>query len=384
MKLCFVGHSGGALMGLPAGGSERQVVLLAVSLARRGHDVSLLVPGHAGEDQVIDGVLLRSGWDPTRGVRFVRAVSYRLPALRRALASVHADVYYTRGVTYFAPTVMRAARSVHAVSLLALTSDRDLLPESGRHAFGLGGEAMSRATGRVGHAWFRATALPFVDCVVAQNDEQLRTCEALGLGCRKIPSIVGDMSGVTGDSTSQTDAIWVGNVGYRNRRSKGVEELARIAEKLPDVRFAVVGEMSGLVGGDVHRRLVALPKVTLLGSLAHEETLRHIAASRVVVNTSPSEGVSNVMLEGWALGKPFVSLRVDPNRLLSQRGFGASAGGDEDEMARLLLGLLEDDARREAAGRAARDYVRSVHGADHVCGRFELLARSLAEARSRA
>lgn len=378
MKVCFIGHSGGALVGLPTGGSERQIVLLAVNMARRGHEVTFVVLGYGGQDMVVDGVCLRSGWDPTQGVRFVRALSYRRPTLRRVLTSVGADAYYARGFSYFTATAVRAAQSMRAVSLLALTSDGDLSVESGRHHFGIGGAAMSELTGRIGYSWFRKTALRAADCIVVQNEAQLSACAAQGLGCRLVPSILEDVTDASREVAPRTDAIWVGNVGYRNRRSKGLEEVARLAERLPEASFVLVGEISALLGQDVQRRLQALPNVEVLGYLSHDETLQRIAESRLVVNTSPLEGFSNVMLEGWALRKPAVSLWVDPDGLLSSGGLGVCAGGDAERMARELRGLLDDEARRETMGIAAREYVFTVHGADVVCERLELLVRSLA------
>ena len=378
MRLCLIGHSARALLGQPDGGSERQTALVAANMARRGHEVTLVVPGYSGDEMVVDGVSLRSGWEPSRGVRFVRALSYRHPALRNVLTSIGAEAYYFRGFSFFTPTIVKAARSLRAVSILALTSDRDFEPGSGRHHFGIGGPALSRLSGRVGYEWFRRTTLSGVDCVVVQNEMQFAAGAAKGLSCRLLPSIVEDAPAAYQATPSEADAVWVGNAGDDNRRSKGIEELTRLAERLPAVKFVVVGEISALRGTDVLQRLERSPNVKLTGALTHDETVGHIAGAGVVLNTSPSEGFSNVMLEGWSLRKPAVSLWVDPDHLLTTGGLGVCAGGDEDRMAGELQSLLDDPARRAAMGDSARAYVLAVHGAAGVCARLELLVRSLA------
>ncbi len=377
MRLCLVGHSERALFGEADGGSERQTALLAHHMAARGHHVTLVVPGFSGRDGTVHGVHLRSGWNPNRGMRFVRSVMYRAPQLRRILTEVQADVYYTRGFQYVTPTVVAAAHARAASAILALTSDGDLFPESGRYHFGIGGRVLSEVSGRLGYAWFRREALTKADRILAQNDHQATICRAQGLNCRLVRSILEDPPGELLEATPTNDALWVANVGHKHRRSKGAEEFARLAEALPDVSFVLVGNMTALEGSNALAGLGRASNVEFTGPLTHEDVLRRIAGSRVVINTSPSEGFSNVMLEGWALRRPTVSLCVDPDRLLTSGGLGVCSGGDEARMAGELRALLEDASRRDEMGSTAREYVLRAHSPEGVCADFEELIGSL-------
>ena len=155
MKICLVGHSASGLLKPSTGGSERQIALLGRELAARGHDVSLVVAGLDAPEQVVDGVRVRCGWDAHRGLRWVRAVTYRYRHLYRVLRAEKAAVYYTRGGAFFTPLVMRAAQDVSAQALLALASDRDLYPETGWVLFWAGsarslGSSADRPTGPIG------------------------------------------------------------------------------------------------------------------------------------------------------------------------------------------------------------------------------------------
>jgi glycosyltransferase involved in cell wall biosynthesis len=376
MRLCVVSHSERALLGLQTGGSERQGVLLAKHMAARGHEVALVVPGYEGPDRWIDGVLLRSGWDPSRGLRFVRALTYRYPTLRRVLADLRADVYYSRGFSHYTPLIISAAHGAGGLALVATTNDDDLLASSGPINFGIGGPRTAQVTGRIGYWWFNRTGLQRSDAVIVQNEAQRQSCQRRSLHCRLLPSIIEGPPSELASLDDSADLIWVGNVCGR-RRSKGVDEVVRLAQAVPSCTFVLAGDLSGLQGTETMRRLKQLPNLELTGALVHPDVLRRIAGARVILNTSPSEGFSNVMLEGWSLGKPSLSLSVDPDHLLNEGGLGICADGDERRLAQGLRRLLSDDDDRVARGEAGRDYVCRVHGVDAVCGEFERIIGSL-------
>ncbi len=372
MKICFVGHSADGLLGSSAGGSERQTALLARELAARGHRVSLVVTGLSGGERVADGVRVVPAWDGQRGVRYLRAVQ-RYPRLYRLLRAQQADLYYSRGAGFYTPFVVRAARDARARSVLALASDRDLHPSSRFALFAVGGSRLSPLVAWVAYAAYRYWALPAATCVAVQNREQADACAAIGLRAVLLPNILIPPAEELSAITPERDAVWVGNV-HDGRRSKGLAALADLARLLPEVTFTVVGTLEGASHRAIVEELRALPNVDLAGALAHAQTQHVIARHRLVLNTSPSEGFSNVMLEGWSLGRPSVTLAVDPSGLLAGDRLGVCAGGDLGAMAAALVELLADDGRREAMGERGRAYVRT-HDPERVCRAFEELAR---------
>jgi glycosyltransferase involved in cell wall biosynthesis len=372
MKICLVGHSAAGLLSLSAGGSERQSALLAMALSARRHDVTFVVTGLVNGEDAVSGVRLRSGWDPERGVRFLRAATYRYPHLYRVLRAEDAEVYYSRGAGFHTPIMVRAARAGNAVCVLGLASDRDLYADSGRVLFGLRGSPLSPLVARLAHRVYRNWALPAADWVAVQNEEQAAACARLSLKYAPVPNIVLDPDADLAGIEPVRDALWAGNV-LAGRRSKGLGELAVLADALPGVTFTVVGKIEGAAHRQAIERLVSLPNVDMPGPLTHAETQAAIAAHRLVLNTSPSEGFSNVMLEGWALGRPCVTLAVNPSGLLTGDRLGVCCGGDLATMAAAVVALLGEHSVRRAMADRGRRYVAETHAPDMVCAAFERL-----------
>lgn len=373
MRVCLVGHSAAGLVEGPAGGSERQTALLARELAARGHVVSLAVIDLAGRERVLAGVRVVPAWDPDSGVRYLRAVTHRYPRLYRLLRAERADVYYSRGAGFYTPFVVRAARDRRARSVLAIASDRDLHSSSRSALFAVGGSRLSPLVALLAHIVYRYWALPAATWVAVQNREQADACAALGLRGVLLQNILVPPPEELVEIEPERDVIWVGNV-HEGRRSKGLEALVELARLLPDVRFTVVGVLEGESYMATIEKLRALANVRLTGALAHTETQHTIAAHKLVINTSPSEGFSNVMLEGWSLGRPSVTLAVDPSGLLAGDRLGVCARGDLAQMTAAVARLLAEPEVCAAMGARGRRYVLETHSPDSVCAAFEQLA----------
>jgi glycosyltransferase involved in cell wall biosynthesis len=387
MKICLVGAYSDGLLGRTTGGAERQIAMLARAFAGRGHRVTLLALEHEGADVEVEGISVRGAWDPSRGVRWVRAVTFRRRSLRRVLTEIDADLYYVRGAMAYSHLVVTVGHRLDAPTLLGLASDRDLTPDSGRVIAELGDSLPEKAMSQALWLALQRRALHEADAVIAQNAAQASACARMGLPHVMIPSIVATPPKDLLDCDRVYDVVWAGNVTGPGRR-KGVTELAELVAALPDVRFAIMGALTDASVAAEVARLEALPNATILGMVEHAEAQRCIAQSALVLNTSPTEGFSNVMLEGWSLGRPALTLSVNPNDLLAAgrwplsdssgrgpaRPLGACAGGDTGLLARLIGDALGDEASLRDIGRRCREYVAASHGADAVVTRYEDVA----------
>jgi putative glycosyltransferase (TIGR04348 family) len=93
-----------------------------------------------------------------------------------------------------------------------------------------------------------------------------------------------------------------------------------------------------------------------LGLLSHEETLRVIGRSRVLLSTSRHEGGANVVSEALALGLPVVATRIPGNvGLLGESYPGTFPVGDAQAAAALLSRCETDPAFLAELQEAARE-----------------------------
>ena len=287
---------------------------------------------------LIIGHIVKGGKQVCQGIG--EEMMRRLDKLAGALAKAGIDgatgaVVVSGGTSATAKvgaSLLRMARRMGAVSLLGLANDQDLLEDRGRLPYGLGGSPLAAVAGRVEYAWFRRGAILAADWVVTQHEGQSAQCARMGLRHLLVPNIVAAPADAPPVTHQDHDAVWVGNVHREGRSRKGLAELVGLAERTRELSFAVAGHFSSEAADASLARLDALPHVTVYGALSHDETLALIARSRVVINTSAWEGLSNVMLEGWSLYRPTVSLNVDPNGTLSSGELGVWAGGELDRI----------------------------------------------------
>jgi glycosyltransferase involved in cell wall biosynthesis len=170
--------------------------------------------------------------------------------------------------------------------------------------------------------------------------------------------------------------LWVGGfVGTKDPHS-----FLDLVERVPDGQFVMVArERVGWesLAASVRERAARLPNVELLPPRPRDELLLLYERALAVVNTSLAEGFSNVFLEGWARGVPTLSLRVDPDDVITQRGLGGVAGGSIEELARMSRRYLDDRAAVDVEGAAARQYVQETHAPEIVGARWAELVEEL-------
>jgi glycosyltransferase involved in cell wall biosynthesis len=151
--------------------------------------------------------------------------------------------------------------------------------------------------------------------------------------------------------------------------------LARRFQSRNDVRFVMVGDgnshdaawTEGLLA-----EIAATPNLEYRGALSQADVNALLEHTDLLVNTSDYEGFSNTFIQAWMRRVPVVSLRVDPDRLLSRGGLGAVTG-TEDSLFGCVAVLLDDPDKCAEIGARARRYALEHHAESNI----ETLARLL-------
>jgi glycosyltransferase involved in cell wall biosynthesis len=332
-----------------AGFRVRHIVAeAAISRTPEGVEVCLLPPHYA------------QGGLPRR-----RAI---LQALRESDGSVY--VQRPAGIeTGFAGVFARLARRRFIFSAshdADFSQNRDLLRQLGGPLEVWSARTQARLGQRCAHA------------VVAQTEQQAALArDTLGLHTHVIRSFcdLGEPKPV-----SREAFLWVGSfAGVKDPLS-----FLALAERMPDVPFWMVGtERKGWqdLAAAVRERAARLSNLELLPPRPRDEVLALYRRALAVVSTSRYEGFPNVFLEGWSRGIPAISLRVDPDGVITRHGLGAVAGGSLDVMERILRRYLEEPAAVEAAGDAGYRYVRRTHTPEVIGPQWIRLVESLLDGR---
>lgn len=172
----------------------------------------------------------------------------------------------------------------------------------------------------------------------------------------------------------------VGNLTPEKNHSDFLRMAARVASRLPEARFFVIGD------GECRSALEELARELGIESSMRWEgrtrnVLTYLAASDVVLNVSWREGCSNAILEAMAAGRPVVAYRVGGNPELVEDGRTGRLleYGDVQGLADEVIQYLEDRelARRAgaAAARRAAESFRASTTAEKTASLYRQLLR---------
>ncbi|HEY7381987.1 MAG TPA: glycosyltransferase family 4 protein [Gaiella sp.] len=365
----YMPHSAGFYdaASLHAGGAERQMMLLATTLARRGVHVAHIV--YPVRERV-------SGLDPHLTLVTRGRYSAKLPLVGRLVEGFHmvralweADgrVVVVRTGTPVVGFLGIFAKLRRRRFVFSSANDSDFLADKYR------GQMLKRRTYRLG--------VRLADVVVVQTQHQLdiaRTTFPRVRDYEVIPSFA-DIPELPPPAADRREFLWIGRLIEHKQPLRFVD----LAAEEPEARFVMlpaVWKESAAPEREMHLRLLEaaerIPNLEVRERLPHPELMDLIAGSVAVVSTSRLEGMPNIFLEAWARGVPVLTLDFDPDGLVARRGLGIAADGSWERFADGARELWRQRNDREELTRRTRAYVEETHSPDAVAARWEeLLAR---------
>ena len=344
------------------GGAEVQMCQIASLLTVAGSRVSCIVGDEGGGEDVTtaDGIRVLTGYARNSVAGGATWIAEKWPALWSAMERADANVYITRGASWLAGAAAAFARLNGRRSIVWLASDADV-------------DAMNRGGGLPVHAricWRQGVR--WADAIVAQTAaQQSRMAAETGRVCKLVPNMWIAPGPQDALQVPEFDVLWVGNLRDRKRPMLALD----VAERLPDLRFALVG---GPVPGeeDLHaavlHRASELGNVTCVGHVPHDQVHAYYRAASILLHTSAMEGFPNVFLEAWGEGLPVVST-FDPDDVIARHQLGRIAGSADQlaDAVRDAVGFSKEKRREIAA------WVRRTHGQDTVVQAIEDVLSSL-------
>jgi glycosyltransferase involved in cell wall biosynthesis len=337
--------------GLSTGGAETQVFLLSRALARCGLAVCLLVfeiPG-AHIPSSIDGVdvVLRPPYKPHE--RVLGKVRETVN-IRAALASVEADVVVTRAAGPHVGLTALFARRRKFVFSSASPRDFDL----------------ARAAPKRRDRFLLWLGMRLADEIVVQTEEQRRSCQdRLG----RTPRLIRSLCELPTQNAAEPEAfLWAGRYNAYKRPLEYIE----LARAMPDARFWMVA--SSAIKTDEALRLKSeveaaaneLSNLELFDSLRRPDLMLLMRRAVAMVSTSEFEGMSNVLLEGWAYGVPALVLSYDSDGIIARHRLGYIAGDSRERLVQRATELWVRRHERRDLSMRCRAYVEEHHASERI------------------
>lgn len=372
MKVCIVSLRSLAhhvvLDAPPRGGAETQSTVLADALARRGHDVSVIVSDYdagARRKPRRTPYPLINAYDTQAGLPGLRFLVPRWSGMWQALARADAEVYFQMCAGLATGQVALFCRRARRGFVFATASDSDVDPTRIR---------LSRRD-----RCFYRHGLRHADRVVTQHAGQQAALRGK-CGIDSIPiGMLTDLPETLSGPEEPAAVLWVGTL----RAVKRPEIWLEMARRLPEVRFVMIGGAAPTEPSllpRIREMAAEIPNVEFRGLV--DDPRPALERAWLLLNTSEIEGFPNTFLEAWARRVPTVSF-FDPAGLVAQHGLGLIAA-DAAGMEAALRELLGSRARRDELGANGRAYVEREHAPEAVARRFEsVFAEAIAAARRR-
>ncbi|HKA39381.1 MAG TPA: glycosyltransferase family 4 protein [Burkholderiales bacterium] len=358
MKICLVGIDNLPLLAReyrhhPIGGESVQQALLGRALARRGHEVSMVVRDYGQADGAVrDAIRVFKAFRPDAGLPVLRFIHPRWTGMWSALARADADIYYTSCAGMHVGLLALFCRRHRRRFVFRAASDSDCDPRRLLVRF-----ARDR--------WLYALGLRRADAILVQSDTQAAALKRnYGLAGRVAGMLVEKPAPA---GARDIDVLWVGNI----RQVKRPDRMLALAASVPQAKIHMVG---GPLPGEkalfreVGRAAAASANVTFHGRLSYWDTNELYARARLLANTSDVEGFPNSYLQAWIRGVPVVAL-IDPDGVIEREGLGVAARSSAG-MLDAIRKLLGDPAAWQAASDRCRAFMAREYGEDQVLAAY--------------
>lgn len=357
MRICLVNL--GALPALSeefkherVGGEGVQHAQLAAALARRGHEVSLVVADYGQSDGMrVEGVTLLKAFKESAGLPILRFVHPRWTKLWGAIARADADVYYFSCAGMVLGLLAMFCRLHKRRLVFRTASDSDCEPDQLliRHAR---------------DRWLYEFGLKRADAILVQSVTQQR---AMLMNYDRQSSVAGMLVARPAlgalERPKDVDVLWVANI----RQVKRPDRMLELARSMPGIRFHMAGGPSS-GEEDLYRKIEhearGIANLTFHGAVPYLDVGALFDRAKVFANTSDLEGFPNTFLQAWVRGIPVVTM-FDPDGLVKRCSLGSSHSSLPD-MTSGLSTMLGSASAYRAASSAAIEFMKQAYGEDLV------------------
>lgn len=214
-------------------------------------------------------------------------------------------------------------------------------------------------------------------CVFFQNNRNRQFMQDRGVKIRNSRLLPGSGVNLSEHSLSPypTEAHGIRFLAVlRIMKDKGIAEYLEAAERISsehtDIHFYLAGEYEEEAKQIYEPRIKALSDKGIINYLGHIDNVPEVMAkSHVIIHPSYHEGMSNVLLEAAACGRPVLASNIPGCREILQQGISGFLfrPGDAESLIQTVKQILSyPESRRSEMGLKGREYVENVFDRNKV------------------
>jgi len=166
--------------------------------------------------------------------------------------------------------------------------------------------------------------------------------------------------------------VWIANF----KKVKQPEEFIKLAKELKGIeatKFIMVGRCGhSKWHNEIRDAISSVENLEYKEELPLDEVNRILSESHIFVNTSKHEGFPNTFIQAWMRKVPVVSLNIDPDDILKNKGIGFHSGSFE-QLIKDTKRLIENEELRETMGKKAQRYAFKNHSLANIEEIVELI-----------
>jgi len=187
---------------------------------------------------------------------------------------------------------------------------------------------------------FERNALKWADAITVISKEAHEYYTKLGFKTIQIPNAI-NLKNLPQDKDRRFEKqiIFVGRLS----KEKGIETIIEVSKKLPnDINLLIVG--SGPESEKIKKFAKTQDNIHYLGYQTHENSVKLIQGSDILIQPSLHEGISTTILESMACKIPVIASNVGGNKELildNQNGFLINPESSDDIIKKIMM-IIDD------------------------------------------
>jgi len=203
---------------------------------------------------------------------------------------------------------------------------------------------------------FEKNALTWADAITVISKEAQEHYTKLGFDPIQIPNAINlENLPQEKDRRFEKQIIFVGRLS----KEKGIETLIEVSKNLPnDINLLIVG--SGPESEKIKKLSETLDNIHYLGYQTHENSIKLIRGSNILIQPSLHEGISTTILESMACKIPIIASNLGGNKELildNQNGFLINPEFVDDIIKKIIM-ILDDELLAKKFGEKSFELIK--------------------------